>query len=549
MERIWHAVYGDRIAREIDLAGHRSVVAMEEAAMKKYAERTAFVSFMNRLTYADVDRLSARFAAFLQGKLGVKKGDRVAIMAPNLLAFPVAMFGILRAGAVQVNVNPLYTARELEHQLNDAGAETIVIFSGSTPTLAAILANTKVKNVVVADVGDCGQTPLPSPPVAPELKEYVKLADALAQGESMQFTPVAIEPEDLIFLQYTGGTTGVSKGAALSHRNLAANMLQLQAFAPDLLRDGQEVVVTALPLYHIFALMVNLLSCFRAGATNVLVANPRDMDMFVKILKASRFSIITGVNTLFAGLMLHPEFKDIDFSNVRAALGGGSAILKATSEKWKSFTGQHIREGYGMSETSPVITFNPTFVDGFTETVGVPFPSTDVSLRDDQGKEVPLGQPGELCVKGPQVMRGYWGRMNENDTVFWPDGYLKTGDIAVCTPEGYFRIVDRKKDMILVSGFNVFPNEVEAVVAHCAGVAECACIGVPDEKTGEAVKVFITRAPGAALTEQQVLEHCRNDLAAYKVPRHVEFRDALPKSVVGKILRRELRDADAGKPA
>ena len=549
MERIWHAVYGDRIAREIDLAGHRSVVAMEEAAMKKYAERTAFVSFMNRLTYADVDRLSARFAAFLQGKLGVKKGDRVAIMAPNLLAFPVAMFGILRAGAVQVNVNPLYTARELEHQLNDAGAETIVIFSGSTPTLAAILANTKVKNVVVADVGDCGQTPLPSPPVSPELKDYVKLADALAQGESMQFTPVAIEPEDLIFLQYTGGTTGVSKGAALSHRNLAANMLQLQAFAPDLLRDGQEVVVTALPLYHIFALMVNLLSCFRAGATNVLVANPRDMDMFVKILKASRFSIITGVNTLFAGLMLHPEFKDIDFSNVRAALGGGSAILKATSEKWKSFTGQHIREGYGMSETSPVITFNPTFVDGFTETVGVPFPSTDVSLRDDQGKEVPLGQPGELCVKGPQVMRGYWGRMNENDTVFWPDGYLKTGDIAVCTPEGYFRIVDRKKDMILVSGFNVFPNEVEAVVAHCAGVAECACIGVPDEKTGEAVKVFITRAPGAALTEQQVLEHCRNDLAAYKVPRHVEFRDALPKSVVGKILRRELRDADAGKPA
>ena len=549
MERIWHAVYGDRIAREIDLAGHRSVVAMEEAAMKKYAERTAFVSFMNRLTYADVDRLSARFAAFLQGKLGVKKGDRVAIMAPNLLAFPVAMFGILRAGAVQVNVNPLYTARELEHQLNDAGAETIVIFSGSTPTLAAILANTKVKNVVVADVGDCGQTPLPSPPVSPELKDYVKLADALAQGESMQFTPVAIEPEDLIFLQYTGGTTGVSKGAALSHRNLAANMLQLQAFAPDLLRDGQEVVVTALPLYHIFALMVNLLSCFRAGATNVLVANPRDMDMFVKILKGSRFSIITGVNTLFAGLMLHPEFKDIDFSNVRAALGGGSAILKATSEKWKSFTGQHIREGYGMSETSPVITFNPTFVDGFTETVGVPFPSTDVSLRDDQGKEVPLGQPGELCVKGPQVMRGYWGRMNENDTVFWPDGYLKTGDIAVCTPEGYFRIVDRKKDMILVSGFNVFPNEVEAVVAHCAGVAECACIGVPDEKTGEAVKVFITRAPGAALTEQQVLEHCRNDLAAYKVPRHVEFRDALPKSVVGKILRRELRDADAGKPA
>ena len=549
MERIWHAVYGDRIAREIDLAGHRSVVAMEEAAMKKYAERTAFVSFMNRLTYADVDRLSARFAAFLQGKLGVKKGDRVAIMAPNLLAFPVAMFGILRAGAVQVNVNPLYTARELEHQLNDAGAETIVIFSGSTPTLAAILANTKVKNVVVADVGDCGQTPLPSPPVAPELKEYVKLADALAQGESMQFTPVAIEPEDLIFLQYTGGTTGVSKGAALSHRNLAANMLQLQAFAPDLLRDGQEVVVTALPLYHIFALMVNLLSCFRAGATNVLVANPRDMDMFVKILKASRFSIITGVNTLFAGLMLHPEFKDIDFSNVRAALGGGSAILKATSEKWKSFTGQHIREGYGMSETSPVITFNPTFVDGFTETVGVPFPSTDVSLRDDQGKEVPLGQPGELCVKGPQVMRGYWGRMKENDTVFWPDGFLKTGDIAVCNPEGYFRIVDRKKDMILVSGFNVFPNEVEAVVAHCAGVAECACIGVPDEKTGEAVKVFITRAPGAALTEQQVLEHCRNDLAAYKVPRHVEFRDALPKSVVGKILRRELRDADAGKAA
>jgi len=541
MQRIHHRIYAEKIPTEIDPSRHRSVVAMAEQAMKRYAGRTAFVSFMNRLSYADVDRSSTHFAAYLQSALGVKKGDRIALMAPNILAFPVAMFGILRAGAVQVNVNPLYTPRELQHQLNDAGVETIVIFSGSTQTLASVLANTLVKHVIVIETGDLGQTPLPSPPVADGIRHYIRLTDALALGAEAIFTPSEIEPEDLVYLQYTGGTTGVSKGAMLSHRNLVANVLQFRAFAPDLFRESQETVVTALPLYHIFALMVNCLSYFAVGGTNVLVANPRDMDGFIRILQTSRFSIITGVNTLFSGMMLHPGFRSVDFSNYRAALGGGAPVMKATSDKWKSFTGHHIKEGFGMSETSPVVTFNPPHLEDFSETVGIPLPSTDVSLRDDAGNEVPLGQAGEICVKGPQVMRGYWGRLNENGTVFWPDGYLKTGDIGVNTPDGFIKIVDRKKDMILVSGFNVYPNEIEAVAASCPGVAELACIGIPNDRSGEAVKLFVVRAPGAELTEAQVLAHCRQELVAYKVPVQVEFLAALPKSAVGKILRRELR--------
>jgi long-chain acyl-CoA synthetase len=328
----------------------------------------------------------------------------------------------------------------------------------------------------------------------------------------------------------------------LSHRNLIANILQFKAFASDALREGQEEVITALPLYHIFALMVNFLSYFSVGANNILIANPRDMDGFVNMLKRSRFSVITGVNTLFAGLMLHPEFDSVDFSNYRVAIGGGSAIMKSTSDKWNIFAGKHILEGYGMSETSPIITLNPTSVAGYTGTVGIPLPSTDVSLRDDDGREVALGEPGEICVKGPQVMRGYWNRMDENDRVFWPDGYLKTGDIAIADTNGFFKIVDRKKDMVLVSGFNVFPNEIEAVAAACPGVAECACIGVPDAKTGEAVKLFVVKAPGTDLNEERVRAHCRAELVAYKVPSHIEFRTELPKSTVGKILRRTLRD-------
>ena len=404
-------------------------------------------------------------------------------------------------------------------------------------------ANTRVKNVIVVELGDLGQTPLPSPPVADGFKPYIRLPDALAQGAAATLTPVDIQPEDLIYLQYTGGTTGVSKGVMLSHRNLLANILQIHAFAPDIFREAQETVVTALPLYHIFALMVNCLSYFKAGATNVLVANPRDMDSFLKILKASRFSVISGVNTLFAGLMQHPEFKNVDFSNYRVALGGGAAVIKATSEKWRKFTGHHIKEGFGMSETSPIVTLNPPHIEEFSETVGIPLPSTDVSLRDEEGREAPLGKPGEICVKGPQVMRGYWGRLDENDKVFWADGYLKTGDIGVYNAEGFIKIVDRKKDMILVSGFNVYPNEIEAIVAGCPGVTECACIGIPHDKTGEAVKLFVVKAPGAELTEEQVLAHCRKDLVAYKVPAQVAFCTELVKSTVGKILRRELRDA------
>lgn len=549
MERIWNKIYGDTIPADIDPDRYPSVVALFEDAMALHADRTAFVSYANQLSYAEVDRLSRQFAAYLQQTLGVKKGDRIAMMSPNILAFPVAMIGLLRAGATQVNVNPQYTPRELEHQLNDAGVETIIIFSGSTPTLASVLARTSVKNVIVTELGDLGQTAMPSPPVAPEIGSYVRFSDALASAQAADFKPVTLTGDDLIFLQYTGGTTGVSKGAMLSHRNLLASVMQFKALAPDALREGEEVVITALPLYHIFALMVNCLSYFSVGATNILIANPKDMDGFIKTLKNSRFSIITGVNTLYAGMMLHPDFQTVDFSNYRAAFGGGSAIMKATSDKWKSFTGSHLKEGFGMSETSAIVCLNPMHVTAFTETVGVPIPSTDISLRDDEGNEVPPGTPGEMCVKGPQIMRGYWKRMADNDTVFYPGGYLKTGDVAVATPEGFFKIVDRKKDMILVSGFNVFPNEIEAVAASCPGVAECACIGVPDAKTGEAVKLFIVKAPGANLGEEQVLTHCRTELVAYKMPRQIVFRLDLPKSTVGKILRRSLRDEEVATAA
>ena len=542
MERIWHKIYGNTIPAEINPAQYSSVVDMLQQAMTKHADRTAYVSYTNRLSYADVDRLSRQFAAYLQNTLGVKKGDRIAMMSPNILAFPVAMLGILRAGATQVNVNPLYTPRELEHQLDDAGVETIIIFSGSTPTLAGVLAKTNVKNIIVAELGDLGQTPLPSPPTAPEIGKFTRFTDAVASAQASDFKPVSLTGDDLIYLQYTGGTTGVSKGAMLSHSNVIASVMQFKALAPNALREGEEVVITALPLYHIFALMANCLSYFSVGATNILIANPKDMDGFIKTLKTSRFSIITGVNTLYAGMMMHPEFKTVDFSNYRAAFGGGSAIMKATSDKWKSFTGAHLKEGFGMSETSAIVCLNPMHVTEFTGTVGVPIPSTDVSLRDDDGNEVPMGTPGELCVKGPQIMRGYWKRMADNDTVFYPGGYLKTGDVAVATPEGFFKIVDRKKDMILVSGFNVFPNEIEAVASSCPGVAECACIGVPDDKTGEAVKLFIVKVPGADLSEAQVLEHCRTELVAYKMPKQIDFRPDLPKSAVGKILRRSLRD-------
>jgi long-chain acyl-CoA synthetase len=537
----WLAAYGGRIPAEINPDAHASVLALFEDAMKRYADKPAFRCFGRTLTYADTDRLSRNFAAYLQTTLGVKKGDRIAVMLPNLPAFALAMLGIVRAGGVQVNVNPLYTPRELEHQLNDAGVNTVIVFHGVSATLAEIIGKTGVKNVIGVGPGDGVGAELPSPPVDARLKNVVAFPDALSQGEHLAFAPVAPTGDDLLFLQYTGGTTGLSKGAALSHRNLVANTEQFKAFMPDALRPGQEVVVTALPLYHIFALMVNFISFYSIGAENWLVPNPRDVDKFIDTLHESRCTIFSGVNTLFAGLVMHPKIKDVDFSRLRLAVGGGAAVLPTTSAKWKALTGRDILEGYGLSETSPILTINPMTIDGFSGTVGLPLPSTDIKLLDSEDKEAAIGETGEVCAKGPQVMRGYWQKPEANAAAFTADGYFRTGDVGVFDERGFLKIVDRKKDMIIVSGFNVYPNEVEAVASACAGVAECACVGKPDDKTGEAVRLFVAKATGATLTEADVIAHCRKELAAYKVPKEVRFLETLPKTNVGKILRKDLR--------
>ena len=538
----WFATYSaNNIPATVNADAYPSVVHMLEAAMTQFADKPAFRAFGQTLSYADVDRQSAAFAAWLQQRMGVKKGDRIAVMLPNFLAFPIAFLGIARAGAVQVNVNPLYTPRELEHQLNDSGSEIIVIFSGSTPTLAEAIGKTGIKTVITVTPGDGSGAALLSPPIDARLSGTIAFTDALAQGATMVRTPVALTGDDLLFLQYTGGTTGLSKGAALSHRNLVANVEQFKSVMPSALRPGQEVIVTAIPLYHIFALMVNFLTYFSVGAESWLVANPRDMDGFVEVLKQAKPSIFMGVNTLYAGLTMHPRIGVVDFSNLRLSGGGGSAVVGATSAKWKAITGNFIREGYGLSETSPVVSFNPASIQDFNGTTGLPLPGTDLKLLNDYGDEVALGESGEVCVKGPQVMGGYWNQPEANAAAFTADGYFRTGDVGVITPEGFLKIVDRKKDMVIVSGFNVFPNEIEAVASACPGVAECACIGVADEKTGEAVKLFVVKVPDAKLTAEELIAHCRKEMTAYKVPKTVVFVDALPKSTVGKILRRELR--------
>jgi long-chain acyl-CoA synthetase len=528
----WLAAYGERISCEIDPDVHGSVLKLLEAAMRRYADKPAFRCFGQTLTYADTDRLSRGFAAYLQGKLSVKKGDRVAVMLPNIPAFPIAMMGIVRAGAVQVNVNPLYTPRELEHQLKDAGAETIVIFNGVSSTLAEIIGKTPVKQVISVAPADATAAMLPAPAIDARLTNVVSFAAALAQGAALKFTPVPLSGDDLLFLQYTGGTTGLSKGAALSHRNLVANTEQFKAFMGDALRPGEDAIVTALPLYHIFALMLNFLAYYSIGAENWLVPNARDVDSLVETLRQARPTAFTGVNTLFGALVMHPKIADVDFSRLRVAIGGGAAVLPTTSAKWKALTGRDIREGYGLSETSPILTLNPDSTSGgFSATVGLPLPSTDIKLLDGDGNEAPVGEPGEVCAKGPQVMHGYWQKPQANAEAFTSDGYFRTGDIGVFDDKGFLKIVDRKKDMIIVSGFNVFPNEVEAVAGACSGVAECACVGRPDDKTGEAVRLFVAKAPGATLTEADLIAHCRCQLSAYKVP----------KSNVGKILRKDLR--------
>ncbi|WP_057465312.1 AMP-binding protein [Pseudovibrio sp. POLY-S9] len=527
--------------KPIDVNGYRSVIEIFEEANGRFANNVAFTNFGQSLTFKDVDERSRAVAAYLQNELGLKKGDRVAIMLPNILAFPVLMFGILRAGLVQVNVNPMYTPRELKHQLNDADTDTIFIFSGSSPTLAEVVADTPIKNVVIANVGDASGVDMPSPPPHEMFADRLTVSDVLEKGEQLDFTPPQINPSDLIYLQYTGGTTGLSKGAALSHGNLVANIAQFDAATDGFMRAGEEIVITALPLYHIFALMVNCVSFYWLGSRNVLITNPRDMPGFVKELKKWKFSVITGVNTLFNGLLHTPGFDELDFSNYKFAMGGGSAIQRAISDKWKQVTGHHIIEGYGLSETSPILSVNPFDSTEFTETVGQSMPKTEIKLLDAEDNEVPLGQPGELCARGPQIMQGYWRKPEATAAVMTPDGFFHTGDIAIMDKRNNFKIVDRKKDMVLVSGFNVYPAEVEAVIAEIKGVVEVAVAGTSDERTGEAVKAFVVRN-NEDVTPEAVQDYCHNAIAAYKVPKYVEFLEELPKSTVGKILRRELRE-------
>jgi long-chain acyl-CoA synthetase len=559
MDRFWLKHYPPGVPHDVDVTQYASLVQLLEEGFQKHATRNAYAYMDKFFTFADVDRHSAAIGAWLQSR-GLARGARVAIMMPNVAQYPIAVAGVLRAGYVVVNVNPLYTPRELEHQLKDSGAEAIVILENFASTLQQVIAKTAVRHVVLASLGDMLGFPKGAivnytvrrvRKLVPEfsLPGHVRFTDALDAGARRRLEPVAVGPEDVAFLQYTGGTTGVSKGATLTHRNLIANVLQMEAWIVPALHDtsrgpvpDQFVYICALPLYHVFALVVNCLFGMRIGALNVLITNPRDIDGFVKELAKYKFNVIPGVNTLYNALCENAEFRKLDFSSLRVANGGGMAVQKAVSDKWKSITGLPIIEGYGLSETSPVATCNPIDNAEYNGTIGLPFPNTEIAIIDDDGRPVPLGQPGEIAIRGPQVMAGYWNRPDETAKVMTPDGFFKSGDVGIMDERGYIRIVDRKKDMILVSGFNVYPNEIEAVLATHPGVVESAAVGVPDEKSGEAVKVFVVRKD-PSLTAEQLMDFCKQNFTAYKKPKYIEFRDELPKTNVGKILRRELRDA------
>jgi len=559
MERFWLKHYPAGVPHDVDLTQYDSLVALIEDGFRRHATRNAYAYMDRFFTFADIDRYSAAFAAWLQSQ-GIPRGARIALMMPNVVQYPIALAGVLRAGCVVVNVNPLYTPRELEHQLKDSGAEAIVILENFASTLQHVIERTAVKRVVIATLGEMLGFPkgaivdfavrkLKKMVPAYTLPGHVRFTAALDAGARRKLEPVVLTQRDVAFLQYTGGTTGVSKGATLTHGNLVANVLQMEAWIVPALQDtsrgpvpDQFVYICALPLYHVFALVVNCLFGLRIGTLNVLITNPRDIPGFVSEISRYKFNVLPGVNTLYNALVENEAFRKLDFSSLRVANGGGMAVQKATSEKWLALTGVPIIEGYGLSETSPVATCNPILNREYNGTIGLPFPSTEIDILDDAGQPVPLGQPGEIAIRGPQVMAGYWNRPDETAKVMTPDGFFKSGDIGIMDERGYIRIVDRKKDMILVSGFNVYPNEIEQVIATHPGVLECAVVGVPDEKSGEAVKVFVVRKD-PALTAEQVLDFCKENLTGYKKPKYVEFRDELPKSNVGKILRRELRDA------
>jgi long-chain acyl-CoA synthetase len=551
MERIWLKSYPKGVPTEIDTRQYGSLVELFEKSIREFGDRPAFTSMGKTITFAELDTHARNFGAWLQSK-GLPKGARVAIMMPNCLQYPIAMFGTLRAGCVVVNVNPLYTERELEHQINDAGAEVIVILENFAKTLEKVRSRTPLKHVVVTSLGEMlGLKGLIVNLVVRKVKKMVPPYDlpgaisfkqALAEGAGGKLSTPPLGQDDLAFLQYTGGTTGVSKGAMLLHRNVIAALLQYKAWIAPAMKEGERaVIITALPLYHIFSLTVNCLNMMVVGGENILITNPRDIPGFVKELAKHKFTMISGVNTLFNALLNHPDFAKLDFSALKFALGGGMAVQKAVADRWKQVTGSTLIEGYGLTETAPAATANPLDLKEYSGSIGLPMSSTEVELRDDNDRSVPLGEAGEICIRGPQVMAGYWQLPAETANVLGKDGFLHTGDIGIMDDKGFIRIVDRKKDMIIVSGFKVFPNEIEQVVAMHPGVLECAVVGVPDAHSGEVPKVYVVKKD-PQLTEQDVLEHCKRELTGYKRPKSVEFRADLPKTNVGKILRRALRE-------
>jgi long-chain acyl-CoA synthetase len=558
MNKIWLKNYPQGIPAEVDIAQYRSLKEILELSCQRFAALPAFTNMGTSITYAELDRLTQQFGAFLQQQLGPAKGTRVAIMMPNLLQYPVALFGALRAGMTIVNVNPLYTARELRHQLRDSGAEAIVVLENFAHTLQEVLADTAVKIVITTQVGDL----LPAfkallvnfvvkhvKRMVPQwrIDAAVEFRAALEAGGRHGLRDVPLGPDDIAFLQYTGGTTGVAKGAILTHGNMVANLQQTSAWMSRVLKEGVETIVTPLPLYHIFSLTANCLTFMKWGANNLLITNPRDIPGFIKELKRIRFTAITGVNTLFNALLNHADIRSVDASALKVAVGGGMAVQRAVAQRWKEAMGVALVEGYGLTETSPIVCANPLDATEFSGAVGLPLPSTDVSIRGDRGEELGIGEVGEICVRGPQVMKGYWNLPEETAKTLSHDGWLRTGDMGLMDERGYVRITDRKKDLVIVSGFNVYPNEIEDVIAMHPGVLESAVIGVPDEHSGEAVKVIVV-PKDPALAEKALIEHCRKYLTGYKVPKHVEFRaEPLPKTPIGKVLRRVLRDEELAR--
>jgi long-chain acyl-CoA synthetase len=554
MDRFWLKSYPAGVPSDIDVQQYPSVVALLEESFQKFRGDKAYICMDKAMTFGEVDRMSEALGAYLQGK-GLKKGDRVAIMMPNVLQYPVAMAAVMRAGFIVVNVNPLYTARELEHQLKDSGAQAIIILENFANTLQQVLSATPIKHIVLASVGDLLGFPkgtivnfvlrnVKKAIPAYSLPTAVRFNQAVAEGRGLTLTKPEIRPEDVAVLQYTGGTTGVSKGATLLHQTIISNLLASEAWCKPGLRneiEGQPIFICALPLYHVFAFISCGLLAMRMGGVNVLIPNPRDIPRLVKEMAKYKFNIMPGVNTLFNALANNEAFAKLDFSQLMISNGGGMAVQEAVARKWLAITGCPIVEGYGLSETSSGITCNPTNSTAYTGTIGLPMPNVEIRILDDDGHDVPLGQPGEIAIKGPQVMAGYWQRPDETAKVMTPDGFFKSGDIGVMDDRGYIRIVDRKKDMILVSGFNVYPNEVEAVAVEHPGVMECAVVGVPDKASGEAVMMYVVRKD-PNLTKDELMEFCAKNLTGYKKPKYIEFRTDLPRTNVGKILRRELRD-------